>query len=464
MALLCCAACSSNTPANDAADGGVVDSTPADLGPAPAAPWPEWVFHHWVWEDESTQQSATALVEGYRQRDIPVGAIIIDSPWETAYNTFDWDTTLFAEPQKMIDDFHSKGVRVLLWIVPAINIDALPLYTEAKDKNYFMHSNSGEAAVVKWWKGDGSLLDYFQPAAVSWWHGMMDKALAYGIDGWKCDGLDFSAWLAPVSPGKGGARVTRIEYSTAYYRDFFEYTRSKLGNDRVISARPVDTYGADVGRINPKAVPEAAFAPREINWAGWVGDQDATFAGLKAALLNMYYSAQLGYVIFGSDIGGYRNDQKTYPTKGRSKELLIRWAQLGALCPLMENGGSGEHRPWQFDEETTDIYRRFVKLHYALIPYLNEHAARAFAKGTSLMTFTAKPDYAYLLGPDIFVAPMTESGTSKDVTFPEGRWLYLFDKTKAYDGKTTAKLDVPLGEFPVFVREGSSIAKDLSVP
>ena len=46
-----------------------------------ALPFPAWSFEHWVWEDESTQESAEALVAGYLERDIPVGAIIIDSPF-----------------------------------------------------------------------------------------------------------------------------------------------------------------------------------------------------------------------------------------------------------------------------------------------------------------------------------------------------------------------------------------------
>src|SRR5687768_9609479 len=73
-------------------------------------PWPEWVFHHWVWEDESTQESALQLVNDYIAHDIPVGAIIIDSPWETGYNTFEWDSSLYPDPQAMVDSFHSNGV------------------------------------------------------------------------------------------------------------------------------------------------------------------------------------------------------------------------------------------------------------------------------------------------------------------------------------------------------------------
>ena len=125
-------------------------------------------------------------------------------------------------------------------------------------------------AVIDWWKGEGSLIDYFNPEAVEWWHGLVDKTLAYGIDGWKCDGLDFSAIQAKYSPG-AGRDVERIEYSHAYYQDFHDYTRDVLGEDRVNTTRPVDNYGADIGG---EAV---QFSPQDITWAGWVGDQDGTF-------------------------------------------------------------------------------------------------------------------------------------------------------------------------------------------
>jgi len=144
-------------------------------------------------------------------------------------------------------------------------------------------------------------------------------------------------------------------------------------------------------------------------------------------------------------------------------------AQLGALNPVMENGGGGEHRPWKFDTapstQTTDIYRTFTKLHYALVPYLMKHGAAAFSQKRSLMTFIDKVDYSYLLGPDIFVAPMIASGTSRKVAFPAGNdWIYLFDKTKTYVGGSTQTLTIPLDQFPVFLRKGSSIATTLKVP
>jgi len=39
--------------------------------------------------------------------------------------------------------------------------------------------------------------------------------------------------------------------------------------------------------------------------------------------------------------------------------------------------------------------------------------------------------------------------------------VYLFDDSKKYGGLTEATLDIPMNEFPAFVREGSEIADTL---
>ena len=84
---------------------------------------------------------------------------------------------------------------------------------------------------------------------------------------------------------------------------------------------------------------------------------DDSFEGLRQALDRYLQSAWAGYANFGSDIGGYRGT----PNADRSYDLLLRWAQLGAFSPLMENGGEGEHRPWMVDLEladfVTNVYR-----------------------------------------------------------------------------------------------------------
>ncbi len=420
--------------------------------------WPAWIFSSWIWEDEGTRESAQQLMDDYLAHDIPVGAIIIDSPWETGYNTFVYDTTLYPDPQAMVDYFHAQNVKVLMWITGVINIDEQPLYDSIAALDYFMKANAADTfpAVIEWWKGDGSLIDLYNPDAVAWWKGMMDNVLDLGIDGWKCDGTDYYAIGANYSPYLG-TTVSRLNYSHAYYQLFHDYTRERLGNKRVNMSRPIDNYGLfDLGGDF------VAFTPDDICFACWVGDQDATWDGMEKALNNMYWSDQYGYLAFGSDIAGYREDDNAPDSLGRTKELFIRWAQLGALSPLMENGSVG---PWKFDDETANIYRRFAKFHTSLIPYLMTESATYYTNGEPLMQFFNKNDYSFMLGPDIFVAPVLAPGGNVTVNFPAGNnWIYLFDTTIVQTGGSSVALNFPLSEFPVYVRQGSQYDNIINDP
>ena len=97
----------------------------------------------------------------------------------------------------------------------------------------------------------------------------------------------------------------------------------------------------------------------------------------------MMWSSWYNYTNFGSDIGGYRGGSRT-------AELMVRWTQVGAFSPLMENGGEDVHVPWFYesDSESTavqDAYRRAVNIHYELIPYFTTCAAEAYEGGYSVI-------------------------------------------------------------------------------
>jgi alpha-glucosidase (family GH31 glycosyl hydrolase) len=102
---------------------------------------------------------------------------------------------------------------------------------------------------------------------------------------------------------------------------------------------------------------------------------------------NILYSAWNNYTNFGSDIGGYRSGPGPF---GRTQQLFMRWYQLSAFMPLMENGGNGEHRPWAYDPPgttvTVDNYRMFTDAHYELVPYLLTTGTQAFEAGVSAIT------------------------------------------------------------------------------
>jgi alpha-glucosidase (family GH31 glycosyl hydrolase) len=392
--------------------------------------------------------------------DIPVGAIDLDSSWQDGFETFEWNSERYPDPKAMVDEFHSMGMRVVCWIVSMVNTDA-STYEYGVKHNYFIRDAFDAGNVtLHWWHGDGLLLDYTNPDAVTWWHGLMDKVLDLGIDGWKTDGTDpyIMEYLYPKT--YNDSKITYREYADLYYGDFFDYTRQKNGNDRLIMSRPVD--GRDPIWLQ--------FSPRRVVFSGWVGDQDPTFHGLEEALKRYLLSAWTNYVGFGSDIGGYRGGHRTI-------EEFTRWFQLGAFSPLMENGGDNDHRPWDYSNETAVVYRQFVHAHMSLVPYLLTSGTDAYYGGHSILTPMAphnsteqkfmdlfKVDtYNYLLGPDILVAPIHQNVTVANVTFPVGSsWSSFWNHAETFNGGQQVMYDCPLDTFPVFQRVGSILPMNIT--
>ncbi len=291
---------------------------------------PAWAFGHVAWEDSiNTADGAQRLVDGYLQRGIPVSAVIIDSPWSTTYNDFNWDTQRYPNPQAMINAFKQKDVKVLLWLTGAVNqrgkdTPQQKSYTfdEVAAKGYGINKSQPH----DWWKGNGIHIDFTNPEATQWWYRQLDKVFVDGVYGWKVD--QGEVWFGDVVETSKGVMSNEL-FRPYYYDAMYDYTVSRNPKG-IIIARPYSHQGgyeASVGKMS----------------MGWCGDFSGDWKGLKLQIDNIYRSAQHGYGAPGCEVAGFFQRRS-------NKEQFVRYAQFGCMTACMINGGENgafsNHLPW----------------------------------------------------------------------------------------------------------------------
>jgi hypothetical protein len=187
--------------------------------------------------------------------------------------------------------------------------------------------------------------------------------------------------------------------------------------------------------------------------------------GLTLALKNIFISSDTGYAAVGCDIGGGGYSG----THDHEKILFVRWAELGSLLPIMENGGryNSQHQPWFFDKNTIDIYRYFAKLHHQLVPYFYSYDIQAHSDGISIIrpigdrSEWEDKGWEYLLGDNFLVSAIyqkhTLNYTSKTINFPPGKWINYWNEDEIHEGETPANLNYNLDQYPIFIRSGAII-------
>lgn len=407
---------------------------------------PLWAYEPWVWEDNgNTQQSTLDLVEGYRSRNIPVSAVIIDSPWSTGYNNFIWDKERYPDPQAMIDQLHAEGVHVIMWMTGNVNSTSKDTVLQ-KSTNYDQAVANGygliEPAEYKWWKGNGMHVDVTNPKARQWFASELDKIMDMGIDGFKCDE---GVGHLPANVTTAAGPMSLDEYKSRWYKYMYDYTTSK-NPTAVNTARP---YSWQHGPYHA-TVSDCIL--------GWCGDFDGDYDGLTTQMDNLYHSAQAGYGGLQVEVGGYYG-------KAANKPQLIRYAQFGAMMPNMSNGGSNggltNHLPWWQDQqnggtETTDIYRYFATLHSELVPFLFSLGVEAHLTGRPIVRNTDISLAQHSLGDDILVGVMNHD-SQKTLHLPAGQWIDFWDRSKTIAGNQTLNLTLPLDRYPIYIRNGAII-------
>jgi alpha-D-xyloside xylohydrolase len=413
---------------------------------------PPWVFAPWKSRDAHySEKDVFEDVDMMRSLDIPMSVLVIDSPWETAYNDFTFNTVQFPDYENMIKYIHNKGNKLVLWITPFTNIKSnlevdgqLPLagnYSFAEKNGYFVKDSDGRSMSIDWWKGTGGAIDFTNAEAIKWWQDNIEKLVNLGVDGFKTDDGEYIPYNAVFSNGLKGKDMHNI-YPLLYNKVTYEIL-DRITGEAILFAR-------------------SGWAGSQVYPAVWAGDQEATFNyrdGLPAVIIAGLNMALSGFSFWSHDIGGYR----TPP----DKEVFIRWAQFGCFTPIMQIHGQNRE-PWKFDDETVNIYRKYAKLHTSLFPYIYTFSKIASEGGLPVIrplvleypedNNVYNEDFEYLFGKYFLVAPVYRKERQRQVYLPEGKWYDYWNNTK-YSGPLYLIYEADLDRIPLFIKEGAIIPK-----
>jgi alpha-D-xyloside xylohydrolase len=253
-------------------------------------------------------------------------------------------------------------------------------------------------------------------------------------------------------------------------------------------------YPRDNARLFAEGMAQAAGAPEDAEtvllcrsaWAGqqrysaavWSGDIPATFDSLARQVRAGLSIAIAGIPWWTTDIGGFHGGDAR---DDGFRELVVRWFQYGAFCPLFRLHGNREPRTptgwdmtggpnevWAFGDEAYAIIKDVMLMRERLRPYLHAQLDKAASDGLPAMRplFVDFPDDelawgiedAFMFGPDVLVAPVTAAGARRrEVYLPAGsRWTHAWSGEE-HEGGRAIEAAAPLHEIPVYLRDGAAV-------
>jgi len=170
-----------------------------------------------------------------------------------------------------------------------------------------------------------------------------------------------------------------------------------------------------------------------------------------------------------------------------AQELMVRWVQFGAFCPLFRIHGyrspfpdeptcavctgyscdqSHETAAWAYGDTAYHAIEKMIHAREALRPYINKQMAEISESGAPFMrplwfefpddpvTMTTEVERTqFMMGPSYLISVVTQLGAREwPVYLPHGAsWQHHFTGEK-YEGGQNVTVSAPLDTPPVFLR------------
>lgn len=431
---------------------------------------PDWATGFWQSKLRyRTQDELLAVAREHTRRGLPLSVIVADFFHWPHLGDWRFDPAEWPDPEAMIAELAALGVKLMVSIWPTVN----PMsenYRELHERGLLVGTEQG-VPLHSPWRDKGfavempvAFYDATDPAARDFlWQTVKRNYFDKGVRVWWLDADEPE--LQPGHPhnlrlhaGPGG-EVLNL-YPMQHARGFYEGMLAEGEDEVVLLSRSAwagsQRYGA----------------------ALWSGDIGATWASLRTQVRAGLNVALSGIPWWTTDIGGFHGGD---PDSPEFQELVVRWFQYGAFCPLFRLHGfrdprlplgadmtGGPNEVWSFGEPAYERIEQVLLLRERLRPYLSGLMRVAHESGIPPMRplfvdFPAdatawRVDDEFLLGPDVLVAPVLFPGaTSREVYLPAGAdWTDAWTGSP-YAGGATITAAAPPDRIPVFLRAGADV-------
>ena len=403
--------------------------------------WIELTYHQ-------NESDILAYAKSMVDHGLPPGVFMIDDTWQQAYGEWDFDSSRFQNPKKMMDSLHAMGFKVLLWVCPFVSMDSPAYRRIAWGRNpddvkgyptkggFLMERRSDGRSVpaaVDWWNGRSALLDFTHPNAVAWFSEQLDRLVRdYGADGFKFDGGGVHFYSAKGGGFAANDKLKSPAAQSALYGEFaLKFKGSEYRNVFGFAGKPV------IMRLH---------------------DKNHSWDALARLVPDMLAAGFVGCPFICPDMVGGGEWTAFLPGSPFSEELFIRSAQVQALCPMMQLSAS----PWRvLSPAGQQTFKEVVALRQRFASRFVELAKSSAKTGEPMMRnleyqfpgmgYAGVKD-EFMMGDWLLVAPVIEKGAvERKVVIPPGKWRDV--DGKVFVGPAEVIVPAPLAKLPYFVKE-----------
>ena len=394
---------------------------------------PLWSFGTWMSRiTYFSQEEGLEIARQLRANRIPADVIHFDTGW---FGT-DWQCDYqfakdrFKDPVKMLKQLAKDGFHTCLWQLPYFT-PKNRFFNEIIDKGLHVKNATGGMPV------EDAILDFSNPETVNWYQQKIEGLMKQGVSTIKCDFGEAAPYNGFYHSGKGGLYEHNL-YPLRYNKALWEVVERNHPGEGIIWAR-------------------SAWAGSQRYALHWGGDAATTNTGMLGDLRGGLSFGLSGFSFWSHDMGGF--------VTASPEDIYRRWLPFGFLSSHTRAHGAPPTEPWLISESFTDAFRACAEMKYQLMPYVWEQAKECSQLGLPMVRALLVEfphdqgawyvEDEYMFGSKMLVAPLLESGNSRHVYLPKGKWID-YQTGKVYDGGYQT---IEAGKIPciILVKDGSVI-------